>query len=35
MPYPQRFRLALWAALVAKPFAPLVEALESDSKRSI
>jgi glycolate oxidase iron-sulfur subunit len=27
MPYPQRFRLALWAALVAKPFAPLVEAL--------
>ncbi len=27
MPYPQRFRLALLAALVAKPFAPLVEAL--------
>jgi len=27
MPYPQRFRLALWAALVAKLFAPLVEAL--------
>src|ERR1700728_2685579 len=26
MPYPQRFRLALLAALVAKPFAPLVEA---------
>src|ERR1700728_3048150 len=23
MPYPQRFRLALWAALDAKPFAPL------------
>ncbi len=27
MPYPQRFRLALLAALVAKPFTPLVEAL--------
>jgi glycolate oxidase iron-sulfur subunit len=27
MPYPQRFRLALLAALVAKPFAPLFEAL--------
>jgi glycolate oxidase iron-sulfur subunit len=27
MPYPQRFRLALMAALVAKPFTPLVEAL--------
>jgi glycolate oxidase iron-sulfur subunit len=27
MPYPERFRLALLAALVAKPFAPLVDAL--------
>src|ERR1700689_2886585 len=27
MPYPQRFGLALMAALVAKPFTPLVEAL--------
>ncbi len=27
MPYPQRFRLALLAALPAKPFAPLAEAL--------
>jgi glycolate oxidase iron-sulfur subunit len=27
MPYPQRFRFALLAALVAKPFTPLVEAL--------
>src|SRR5580692_12167465 len=30
MPYPQRFRLALLAALVAKPFTPLVEALGLD-----
>src|SRR6202167_664291 len=27
MTYPQRFRLALWAALVAKLYVPLVEAL--------
>jgi glycolate oxidase iron-sulfur subunit len=27
MPYPRRFRFALLAALVAKPFAPLIEAL--------
>jgi glycolate oxidase iron-sulfur subunit len=27
MPYPQRFRLALGAALLGKPFAPLAEAL--------
>jgi glycolate oxidase iron-sulfur subunit len=27
MPYPQRFRFALDAALLAKPFAPLVEAI--------
>jgi glycolate oxidase iron-sulfur subunit len=27
MPYPQRFRFALSAALLAKPFAPLVDAL--------
>ncbi len=27
MPYPQRFRLALFAALLAKPFAPLIGAL--------
>jgi glycolate oxidase iron-sulfur subunit len=27
MPYPQRFRLALYAARLAKPFAPLLDAL--------
>jgi glycolate oxidase iron-sulfur subunit len=27
MPYPQRFRIALWAALAGKPFAPVIEAL--------
>ena len=27
LPYPQRFRLALAAALLGKPFAPLAEAL--------
>ncbi len=30
MPYPRRFRLALSAALFAKPFAPLVDALGLD-----
>jgi glycolate oxidase iron-sulfur subunit len=27
MPYPERFRLALWASLFAKPFAPAIAAL--------
>jgi glycolate oxidase iron-sulfur subunit len=29
MPYPERFRLALWASLVAKPLAPVLAALGS------